>query len=80
MVRIDKKTGNLIIEIKKEDFFNPVEELQIRREALYSAFIEHNGKDFINSSDLFYGIVSMLKDTEPTADQWEQILKTDSEK
>ncbi len=73
MIRIDKNTGNLIIEIMKEEHFNVAEELQVRREALYDMIVEHNGKDFIGS-DAFYGIVKLLQDTEPTFEQWKVIL------
>lgn len=76
MVRLDKKTGNLIVEIDCQDVYTPSEELQIRREALYESLVEHNNKDFIDSQNLFYGIVQMLKDTEPTNEQWKQILQS----
>ncbi len=77
MVRIDKNTGNLIIEIETDDRCEAAEELQIRREALYDMITEHNTATFFRN-DIFYGIVKLLQDTEPTFEQWKQILKTDS--
>ncbi len=60
MVHIDKDTGSLIIEIKKEQYWSAAEELQMRREALYDMIIEHNTEQFF-SNDTFYGIVKIIK-------------------
>ncbi len=76
MVRLDKKTGNLIVEIDCHNGYTPLEELQIRREALYDSLTEHDNKDFLDNKNLFYGIVQMLKDTDPTDEQWKQILQS----
>lgn len=76
MVRIDKNSGNLIIEIAKDRGCTSAEELQIRRNALYEMITEHNSKEFIENGK-FYGIVKLLEDLEPTYEQWKKILEND---
>ncbi len=78
MVRVDNKTGNLIIEVHGS--FKPHEELTYMREALYH-FIgnsDFDALDGVHRANVYDGIISILKQTEPTDEQWEQILKTDT--
>lgn len=65
--------GDLVITIKKQEHFTAVDELDLRRTALYDAITEHNSEDFIGSN-LHYGLTQLLKDLEPTAEQWEAVL------
>ncbi len=74
MVRIDKKTGNIIVEIENDKSYTPAEELQMRRDALYDALTEHDSDQFIGNSNMVYGIVLLLKDMDPTFEQWNEIL------
>ena len=71
-VHIDKK-GDLIITIPKREHFSPLDELETRRSAVYDALTEHNNEDFVGS-DLHYGLVQILKDLQPTDEQWKKIL------
>ncbi len=69
MVRVDNKTGNLIIEIKTNDaVFN---ELMWYRASLYDAigFLE------TNETTSMYALMALLRHTEPTDEQWKQILE-----
>lgn len=68
------KDGNLIITIKMDKHFNPAEELERRRQSLYNAIEEHNNSDFIQS-EVPAGLVEWLRDTEPSTDQWRDLLK-----
>jgi hypothetical protein len=65
--------GDLIITIKKQEHFTSFDELELRRCAIYDALQEHNNKDFIGS-DLHYGLTTILKDLDPTFEQWKTIL------
>ncbi|MBE7686589.1 hypothetical protein F7647_11060 [Tenacibaculum piscium] len=71
-VHIDKK-GDLIITIPKTKGSSPLDELCLRRTAVYEALTEHDNKNYIGS-DLHYGLVTILKDLDPTDEQWERIL------
>ncbi len=73
MVRVDKKTGNLIVEIKSEGM-DALSNLQICKEAIYDALVEHNSKEFIGNQDMVYGLVLLLQSLDPSTEQWEQIL------
>ncbi len=73
MVRVDNKTGNLIVEIKVDNFSSAADELQIRRDALYSMIIEHDSENYI-CNEKFYGIVLLLKDLDPSFEQSEAML------
>ncbi len=73
MVRVDNNTGNLIVEIKVDNFSSAADELQIRRDALYNMIVEHNSEEFI-SNDNFHGIVLLLKDLDPTFEQSKAML------
>lgn len=65
--------GDLVITIPKQEQFSAVDELELRRTALYDAITEHNNEDFIGSS-LHYGLTQLLKDLEPTEAQWQAVL------
>ncbi len=75
MVRVDKKTGNLIIEIERSNHMDVMNELHIRRQSLYDLILQHDTDQF--QENVFYGAVLLLQDLDPTFEQWEQILKTD---
>ena len=68
------KTGDLVITIEKKEHFTPFDELELRRCAIYDALVEHDNKDFIGSN-VHYGLVELLKDLDPTPEQWEAVLQ-----
>jgi len=73
------KQGDLVITIPKKDAsFSVAEELSYRREALYDALEQHNRKDFYESENLYYGIVELLRDTEPDVNQLKQLFDNPS--
>jgi hypothetical protein len=74
-VQVNKK-GDLVVVIPKQDSFNAVDELELRRTAIYSALTEHNNKEFVGS-DAHYGLVEILKDLDPSPEQWSKILQTE---
>ena len=65
--------GDLVITIPKRKNFTASDELEMRKEALYDAISEHNNTDFIGSH-LHYGLVTILKDLEPSQEQWNAVL------
>jgi hypothetical protein len=67
-------SGNLRITVEKQENFSIVDELELRRTALYDAIEQQNTKEFVGS-DLNLGLVSILKDLDPTTDQWNEILQ-----
>lgn len=76
MVRVDKKTGNLIIEIKP--CFSPMEDLTFIRKALFH-FVANSDFDAIDGVDRFNvyeGLIDLIRHTEPTDKQWQQILQS----
>ena len=68
-------TGNLIITVETQDNSSVVDELELRRTALYDAIEQQNTKEFVGS-DLNLGLVSILKDLDPTTAQWNEILQS----
>ena len=70
--------GDLVITIPKRENFDALDELEVRREALYDAITEHNNNDYIGS-DLHYGLVSLLKDLEPSPSQWKIMVEKPTE-
>ncbi len=71
MVRIDKNTGNLIIEIEVDEYRNPVEELECRRQAIFNAIV--GMQDDFKLNNEFYYLILLLQDLEPTFEQWEKM-------
>jgi hypothetical protein len=71
------KNGDIVITIPKQDGYNPFEEIELRRQAVYDAIQEHNANDFVGS-DLHYGLTTILKDFDPTPQQWEKMLLIDA--
>ncbi len=74
MVRIDKNTGNLIIEMSQEHT-NAYEEIFAYRESIYSA-ITAVDMELFSEDDLYY-LIGLLQKTEPTIEQWKTILNAD---
>ncbi|NIJ45041.1 hypothetical protein FHR24_001480 [Wenyingzhuangia heitensis] len=73
-VKLDKN-GNLIIVIeKKRMYLDPFEEIQLRKDALHDAIAEHNREAFLGSNP-YSGLMELLKDFEPSTEQWEKVLK-----
>ena len=68
-------TGNLIITVETQDNSSVVDELELSRTALYDAIEQQNTKEFVGS-DLNLGLVSILKDLDPTTAQWNEILQS----
>lgn len=72
-VKINKE-GNLVITLDRESSSCPSDALKIRREAIYDAITEHNRADFIGSEDVYFGLVELLRDTEPSEEQYQKMF------
>lgn len=68
------KEGKVVITTEKTGI-NAVEMLYLKRKAVMDALIEHNRKDFIQSDDLYFGLVEILRDTEPTPEQFKKLME-----
>jgi hypothetical protein len=68
------KNGDLVITVITTKNSCPIEELDLRRGAIYNAIQEHNSNEFIGS-DIHYGLTELLKDLDPTPQQWKKLLK-----
>lgn len=73
-VHVNEK-GDLVITIPNNQHSSPMEELELRRSALYDAIQEHNQNDYLGSG-VHYGLTLLLKDLDPTLEQWGKVLNT----
>tara|TARA_R110002096_G_scaffold382868_2_gene576757 strand:+ start:64 stop:300 length:237 start_codon:yes stop_codon:yes gene_type:complete len=67
------KNGDVIITIQNDGGFTALEQLEIRRQAAYDAICQRN-EEFIGN-DVTFGLIEFLKDTEPSYQQWKELLK-----
>lgn len=68
------KAGDVIITIPAEKHYKPIDQIELRRNAIYDALTEHDNNSFVGSG-MHYGLVQLLKDLDPTEEQWEAVLK-----
>lgn len=70
------KNGDVIITLKKDNF-SAIEKLEQQRQAVYDAICQRN-EDFIGNT-VNCGLVEFLKETEPSYEQWQELLKNPAE-
>jgi len=73
MLNLNKK-GKVVVTCE-DTGIDAVEMLLLKRRAVYDAILEHNRADFIDSSDMYFGLIEILKDTEPTVEQFQKMLE-----
>jgi len=66
--------GKVVI-TTEETGIDAVEMLHLKRQAIYEAMQQHNRKDFIQSDDMYFGLIELLRDTEPSPEQYQKLLK-----
>lgn len=69
-----KVENNKVIITLEEEGADAIDNLRLKRQAVYDAIVQHNREDFIGNHDMYWGLVEFLRDTEPDEKQYRQML------
>ncbi|MGX1025242.1 hypothetical protein [Psychroflexus sp. MBR-150] len=69
-----KIKNNKVVITLEDEGNDAIDALRLKRQAVYDAIIQHNRRDYIQSDEMYYGLVEFLRETEPDEKQYRQML------
>lgn len=69
-----KLENNKVVITLQDEGANAIDNLRLKRQAVYDAIVQHNRADYLESEDLYWGLVEFLRETEPDEKQFRRML------
>jgi len=63
-----------VVTISEEKGINAIDQLKLKREAIYDAITQHDSDGYLGNHDMYYGLVQILRDSEPSFEQYQKMF------
>lgn len=69
-----KMIDNKVVITLQDEGANAIDNLRLKRQAVYDAIVQHNRSEYLESEDMYWGLVEFLRETEPDEKQFQRML------